>query len=195
MKNLHNTPTELIVQSLASFEGKTAKATKRAADELAELNLRGVTHPLMKNGVLRYYRQIADGIMLPEFAYAFSANPIVDLARHLSPDVQRSLLKKPVLPAAVYDKDTKIIAVDVKVESITKRDLAMIIGEQGIRPFNEQKKILQLRKGPDVRRAKRNPSIKLDKAAGEIVIGDSRFAVHDFAAAFKVLGFKIEKIV
>lgn len=194
MRKLHNTPTEKLIEELINIEANTAKAIKRAADILAEMNLRGVSHPLMKNGILRYYRQIADGIMLPEFAFAFSANPIVDLARHLAPDVQRGLLKKPVLPAAAYDKDAKIVAVNVQVASVAKRDLLMIIGEQGIRSFNEQKKILQLRKGPDVRRSTRSFTVKPDKATGELVINSVRLTPHDLTAALKVLGFEIRKI-
>lgn len=194
MRSLHNTPTDAIFKSLAVFEANTAKAIKRACDELAELNLREVPHPFMKHGILSHYKAISRGDLLPDFAFAFSANPIMRHVSVLTLDDQRALLLRPELSVAAFDKSKNIVPVDMAVTSISRADLDIVFGPAGIRTFAEQEKVLRSRNAPKPRRDKRSYTIKADADSGEIVVNDFKFKPGELSAALKALGFKLVKI-
>lgn len=187
--------TDLLLKVFDGLVLESVAAIFHASIILNELALRRVAHPAMREGVLRWYSEIANGKLYAETAMTFGG--VGSVMRKLigSPwDFQKSMCKGGTVPVAVHDSKGEIVMEDRMLLQLTARQLDMVFEEGGgIRLPAEQKRILAARK-PDVRRSKSAIKVRADKATGEVVCGQMRFKPRELASALKKLGFKLERI-
>lgn len=189
----HNTKTETLVADLATLTDKTAETIKNAADILQELHARRLTHPLMREGVLRYYAEIADGRLSATAALAFAG--VHSILKRL---VGMPLAKQNAFAAgddtviAIHNGQGEIVSTKKPLIQLNAAQLDIALADGKPRPFQEQKKMLAARQPrARARRSRSALAIRADLATGEIVCGQLRFKPHQLAGALKTLGFEI----
>lgn len=192
-----NARTETLIDRLAQLTSDTAETIKQAADILIELHARKLVHPLMRDGVLRYYAEIADGRLSAKAALAFAG--VHSVIRRL---IGMPLEKQDALAAgeetiiATHDARGEIVSSKKPLLQLSAAQLDIAMTDGKVRPFTEQRKILAARSAvrAPVRRSRNPLKIRADLATGEIVCGQLRFTPHELAAAVKVLGFEIVRV-
>jgi hypothetical protein len=192
-----NARTETLIDRLAQLTNDTADTIKQAADILTELHIRKVTHPLMRDGVLRYYAEIAEGRLSAKAALAFAG--VHTVIRRL---IGMPLAKQDAFAAgeetiiATHDTRGEIVSSKKPLLQLSAAQLDIAMTDGKVRPFAEQRKILAARSAvhPPARRSRNPMNIRADLATGEIVCGQLRFTPHELAAAVKALGFEIVRV-
>lgn len=187
----HNAETKSLIGQLTRLTDRTADTIKEAASILQELKARKLRHPLMRDGVLLYYAEIASDQLSARAALAFAGvHTILKRIVSLPLAQQDSLADGKEISIAVHNSKGEIINENRTLIQLTAAQLDMALAAGSVRSFTEQKKILAARR-PRARRSRSPIKIRADAASGEIICGQLRFKPNDLAAAMKILGFKI----
>lgn len=189
INKLSDLTTEELHEALASETGTSAASFLRCCKILAEMNSRGETVPQMGKGIYIYYREIADGRVLPEFAQVFMGQYVLPHAKNLTHDQQRSLLKVPEVILVEMDSNGMFTPTVKNLSRMTKRETDLAFGPGGLRDVRSQKRSL---KSTPVAKPRRSNSlvIRADTTTGEIIIGQVRITPLMLVDAFKELGYK-----
>jgi hypothetical protein len=192
----HNQATEALIKALADLTDQTAETIRVAAEILAELKTRGENHPLMREGILRWYAPIAEGKLSPKAAIAFAGvNSIIRRLIGMPLAKQEAFAKGEPLIFAKHNNKGEVISDQRPLLELSARQLDIALEQGEIRSFPAQRKIL-IARGQEHRKRRRSSSpinIRADLEAGEIICGQMRFTPHQLAGALKQLGYTIQK--
>lgn len=192
----HNTETPRLIKELSKLTEGNATSIKAASEILLELKTRGETHPLMRQGVFRFYQEIADDRLSAKAVLAFAGvNSILRNLIGVPLPRQEAFAKGERIVIATHDTTGKIKSQEKPLIQLSVRQLDLVFDAGNIRSFSDQSQILSARKDNTPARRSRIPvAIRADKSRQELVCGQLRFTPHELASALQKLGFKIIRI-
>lgn len=189
--NYETKSTAWLKDRLAKLDKICTTSLLEASKILHELQRRKAFVPQTKSGFFKHYREIASGKLLPEIVLNIASPTAIPYIMRLGRQEQVALLKGGKVTIAEHDARGQIISVDRHPNRLTLGQWEMAIGDEGYRPFNDQKRILAKR-GNDVRRTKVIAEVKADMATDEIVLGQIRVPARKVMAALIKLGYHVE---
>lgn len=164
---------------------------------LMEQYNRGELDPSMRQGVFKWFPQIARGELDPLAAYTLDGmDARVRSMVGLPLEEQRRLANGGTVTVASLTREGKVIAEDKALYQISARDFETVFDSGKVRPFLAQKAIITKRPKPTPGVAHRSNvpiDIRVDARTEEIIIGQLRVPALDIATALRKLGFRVER--
>lgn len=195
--DFNDIPTDDLLELLgATYDGIVA-GTERAAKILVVLMSRGVTHPLMSEGVLRYFREIESGRLSAAAAVAFAGNRnmvgrIVGLPREIQVKIA---LGETLLEVAEFTPRGEIVVQKRPIRQLDNPTLDRVFAKERIRTPKEQETLLraaQASVAAPSRQVGQRVSIASDSKA--LMIGRSRIEPNELMGPLLRLGFKLVRV-
>lgn len=192
-RDLAKTTTDRLFKLLDTLTADTFTNVRLVSDVLAELKSRGETHPLMRDGVFRWYQQIASGQLDPSVVFTLAGiDSVISRLIGLPEEKQKAIAAGGTLSISERDEATGTAkTIERNILQMTVDQLDLVFEAPGkIRSIPAQEKIV-MRGVRAVRRHYHRPVPYADVKTGEIVIAIHRYEPKDLVAPLKKLGYKL----
>jgi hypothetical protein len=159
---------------------------------LAELHRRGEYHPLMRDGLFRWFKEIDEEILDASAVVKFAGqNDILKKLIRTPLSQQIKIAETGKIMVAEQDKAGNIIEAEKPILTIPTKQLDRVFGDKGIRTVAQQTKLLKAAPPPKPATIE---LVRADAANGVLVIaGRHNIEPNALIEPLRRLGFKLVK--
>jgi hypothetical protein len=194
INSLKDTSTDALLHELSLIQAGHADGIRRASAILCELRDRKKFHPAMNTSILRWFAEIHAEKLHPEFVIMFSGlRPVIKAAISAPLADQAIWAKGGSITIAEINAAREVVEVAKPIIRMTKRDLSVAFGPDGVRPITEQVEIARKELGPVPAKAKAVAKFHADPITRTITLRGEVFQVDELRAALADLGLAIVK--
>lgn len=191
----HNMSVDKLLVLLTNKVNHSVTAIQDAAEILYELHTRGESHPFMREGIFKFYKEIARLELSPKAVMVFAGIPsILNQIKGLPLEQQDAIAMGETVSVVEIDAKGGLTVVEKPVLRLNQKQLERVIQNGCIVPVSEQEKKARAEAAKVPIKTNAVSRIKVDKKSKLLIFGAMKFSPEDLRDSLRELGFKLTRI-